>query len=70
VVDALCAACMSFLSEVISNRAADTLSRQDVDPMHSTWGSLNLDSNPSKPQNFIHKSLINDMVMVNSDTID
>jgi hypothetical protein len=53
-----------------SKRAADALWRQDVDPIHSTWGSLNLHNDPSKPHNFIHKGSINAMVIVNSDPID
>jgi hypothetical protein len=53
-----------------SNRAADVLSRQDVDPIHSTWGRLNLCNDPSKPQNLIYKGSINAMVIVNSETID
>jgi RNase H-like domain found in reverse transcriptase/Integrase zinc binding domain len=53
-----------------SNRAADALSRKDVDPIHSTWGSLNLYNDPSKPHNFISKGSINAMVIVNSETID
>jgi RNase H-like domain found in reverse transcriptase len=53
-----------------SNRAADALSRQDVDPIHSTWGSINLYNDPSKPQNVISKGSINAMVIVNSETID
>ena len=53
-----------------SNRAADALSRQDVDPIHSTWGSLNLYNDASKPQNVISKGSINAMVIVNSETID
>jgi RNase H-like domain found in reverse transcriptase len=54
--------CVLFLQDFLfdweyvsgaSNRAVDALSRQDVDPIHSTWGSLNLYNDPSKPQNFI-----------------
>jgi GNAT superfamily N-acetyltransferase len=53
-----------------SNRAADALSRQDVDPIHYTWGSLNLHNDPSKPQNVISNGSINAMVIVNSEMID
>jgi Integrase zinc binding domain len=53
-----------------SNRGAGALSRQDVNPIHSTWGSLNLHNDPSKPQNVISKGSINAMVIVNSETID
>jgi hypothetical protein len=53
-----------------SNRAADALSRQDVDQIYSPWGSLNLHNDPSKPQNVISKGSINAMVIVTSETID
>jgi Integrase zinc binding domain len=53
-----------------SNRAADALSRHDVDPIHFTWVSLNLHNVPSKPLNFIHKGSMNAMVIVNPDKID
>jgi RNase H-like domain found in reverse transcriptase len=53
-----------------SHRAVGALSRKDVDPIHSTWGSLNLCNDPSKPQNVIYKDSLNAMVIVNSETID
>jgi Integrase zinc binding domain len=41
-----------------------------VDPIHFNWGSLNLYTVPSKTQNVNSKGSINDMVIVNSETID
>jgi hypothetical protein len=73
------ARCVLFLQEFYfdwdyvsgdSNRAADALSRQDVDPIHSTWGSLNIHNDPSKPQNFIQKGSINSMIILKSGAID
>jgi Integrase zinc binding domain len=53
-----------------SNRAADALSRQDVYSIHSTWGSLNLYNDQSKPQNVISKGSINAIILVKSETIN
>jgi hypothetical protein len=47
-----------------SNSAADAFSRQDVDQIHSTWDSLKLFTDPSKPQNVISKGSINAMIIV------
>ena len=52
------------------HHAADAFSRQDVVPIHSTWGSPNLYNDPSKPHNFIHKGSINAVIIRNSNMID